>query len=279
MISQLRTTLAARGFSTDLDEEAAIDMVVRRHGSPRATVYLQERHVSQAFQEALSGAVPASERLGKLATLLDAQPKATDPDDAVTIQNDLRTHLLKAGKPAFVEESFLSLDQARRLILELGGIPCYPTLLDGTSPLCPLEADPDRLIAALRGHNVHAAEWILPRNATALTRKYVIRMRAAGLVQTAGTEHNTLELIPIAPTCSDGPMPPDLQAIFWEGACVAAAHQFLTLHGECGYVDGAGNPNPAYATADQRIRDLARLGAAVIGRYQEVCSPSQPITQ
>ena len=66
-------------------------------------------------------------------------------------------------------------------------------------------------------------------------------------------------------------VPADLQAIFWEGACVVAAHQFLNLHGECGYVDTAGNPNPEYATADERIRSLARVGAAVIGCYRETC--------
>ena len=67
-------------------------------------------------------------------------------------------------------------------------------------------------------------------------------------------------------------MPPELEAIFWEGACVVAAHQLLTLHGECGYVDDAGNPNPDYATADQRIRGLAKIGTSVLGKYQEACS-------
>jgi len=272
MIARLRGTFAERGLATEIDEDAVIDMVVRRHGSPRSTVYLQERHISQAFQEALVEASPANERLTKLTTLLAAEGKTKNPDDAVTIQNDIRSHLLKAGKPAFVEEEFLRFEEARHLILELGGIPSYPTLVDGTSPLCPFEADPDRLIATLVSRNVHAAEWILPRNSIAVVRRYVTKMRAAGLVLTAGTEHNTLELIPITPVCWDGEVPADLQAIFWEGACVVAAHQFLTLHGECGYVDQQGNPNPAYATADARIRDLAKIGAAVIGRYQEVCS-------
>ena len=33
---------------------------------------------------------------------------------------------MKAGKPAFVTETFLRFDEARELILALGGIPCYP---------------------------------------------------------------------------------------------------------------------------------------------------------
>ena len=271
MIARLRTIVTERGLETEIDEDAVVDMVVRRHGAPRETVYLQERHVSQAFQEALSGKVPANERISLLHAILGAETSATDPEDQVAMQNDIRSHLMKSGKPAFVDEAFLSFEEAQQLILELGGIPSYPTLADGASPICPYEADADELIATLQSRNVHAAEWILQRNTTAVAHDYVTKMRAAGLVVTAGTEHNTLDLIAITPTFGDGPVPEDLRAIFWEGACVVAAHQFLALHGECGYVDAAGNLNPQYDSADERIHALASIGAAVIGRYRELC--------
>jgi len=51
---------------------------------------------------------------------------------------------------------------------------------------------------------------------------------------------------------------------------VAAAHQFLTLDDQCGYVDTSGKPNPHINSADERIRDLASIGAAVIGRYRKL---------
>ena len=121
------------------------------------------------------------------------------------------------------------------LVRELGGIPSYPVLADGASPVCPFEAEPDALIRKLRERNVHAAEWIPVRNSAAVVTEYVTRMRAAGLAVTAGTEHNTLDRIPLAPACKDGPLPAAIRDIFWEGACVVAAHQFLTLHGESGY--------------------------------------------
>jgi hypothetical protein len=105
-------------------------------------------------------------------------------------------------------------------------------------------------------------------------REYVIEMRKAGLAITAGTEHNTLDLIPFDPFCKDGDVPGDVRAIFWEGACLAAGHQFLTLHGECGFVDSEGNLNPNYTSADDRIRAFAKIGAAVIRRYYEACSAS-----
>jgi hypothetical protein len=270
MIDRLRATFRDRGIETDLDETAVIEIVVRRHGSPRETVYLQERHVSQAFQEALFETVGREGRLGRLSELLGTKPSATDPDDYVAIQNDVRSQLMKAGKVAFVDEAYLSFEDAHRLVRELGGIPSYPVLADGASPICAFEAGIDKLIANLQERNVHAVEWIPVRNSADVVSRYVTKMRAAGLAVTAGTEHNTLDLIPLDPRCKDGDVPAEIRAIFWEGACVVAAHQFLALHGECGYVDADGRPNSGYSSADERIKSLARIGAAVIERYSEV---------
>jgi len=271
MIEQMERLFRESGLKTGIDEDAVVEMIVRRHGSDRNTVFLQERHISQAFQEALFEKVEPQERIQRLSSILDAETKANDPDDFVTIQNDIRSHLMKAGKPAFVEETFISFADAHRLILELGGVPCYAAVADGASPISQFEQSPDKLTAAIKERNIHAVEWIPPRNTIAVLRDYVVNMRNAGLAITAGTEHNTLDLIPLDPFCKDGDVPDDLRAIFWEGACAVAGHQFLTLHGECGFVDGDGSPNPNYASADDRIKAFARIGAAVIERYYEAC--------
>ena len=150
---------------------------------------------------------------------------------------------MKSGKAAFVDETFIGFDDAYKLILELGGYPCYPTLIDGTSPVCGFEDPVEKLIENIKQRNIHTVEFIPIRNAKDVLNTYVKALRAAGLSITAGTEHNTLDLIPIEPTCKDGiPIPEDLKQIFWEGACVAAGHQFLTLHGQAGFVDAKGNP-------------------------------------
>lgn len=270
MAARLAEVFAERGLSLGLDENAVIDMVVRRHGCPRHRVYLQERHICQAFQEALFERVPAERRMEVLSRVLGAAPKA-EPEDAVKIQNEIRTHLLKAGKPAFVEERFLSFEQAYRMILELGGIPCYPTLADGTSPICPYETPVEMLIKRIRDGGMYAAEFIPVRNTPEVLAAYVRAMRKAGLVVTAGTEHNTLDLLPIEPMCVKGAaVPEDVRDVFWEGMCVVAAHQFLCAHGRCGFVDRAGRPNPDYATDEARIAAFRRLGAAVIQRYFEI---------
>jgi hypothetical protein len=271
MVDRLREACAERGLETAVDEAAVVDMIARRHGSPRTTIYLQERHIAQAFQEAFTAQVPADQRTEKLNQVLAATTKAQGQDDAVGIQNDLRSHLLKSGKPAFVAESFLSFAEARQLVLELGGIPCYPVLADGAAPVCPFEAEPKKLIDTLLDRGIHAAEWIPSRNSVKTLHRYLPVMREAGFLLTVGTEHNTLDRAPLVPACLDGPVPADLQTLFWEGACVVAAHQFLTLHGACGYVDAAGHPHPAFGSANERINQLAKIGAAVMGRYWEKC--------
>ena len=151
--------------------------------------------------------------------LFGAAPKVSDPSDHVGVQNELRSHLMKAGKPAFVDESFLSFAEARRLVLELGGIPSYPVLADGATPICEFESDPDKLIERVQQRGVHAVEWIPVRNKRTSSSEYVTKMRAAGLAVTAGTEHNTLDLIPFDPSCKDGEVPPEIRASVL-GGCV-----------------------------------------------------------
>lgn len=266
MTRKLEAVFAERGVATGLTESAIIERVVSRFGCPRERVYLQERHICQAFQERFFELVPPAEREGRLQGILGVPSKAQG--DPVKVQNEIRAHLVRAGKPAFVEERFLSFTQAYELILEMGGIPCYPTLADGTSPICPYEDPIDELVDRIKSNNIHCAEFIPIRNTPAVLARYVRAMRQAGLVVTAGTEHNTLDLLPIEPTCVGGaPVPEDVKEIFWEGACVVAAHQFLSLNGEVGFVDAQGVPNARYKSAEERIAAFRALGAAVIERY------------
>jgi hypothetical protein len=266
---RLAEVFAAAGLAIGLDAEGVKAGIVARHGSPLATVYLQERHVAQEFQEALFARVEAQERGALLARVFGAPSKA-DAEDAAAVQNEIRSHLMKAGKSAYIKETFVGFDHAYRLILALGGIPCYPTLADGTAPLCPYEAPVEALIANTKARNITCAEFIPVRNSPEVLTHYVRAMRAAGLVVTAGTEHNTRDMLPIAPTCIQGqPIPEEIQEIFWEGACVVAAHQYLMSQSQPGFVDAQGAPNADYPSDEARIAAFHRLGAAVIYRYQE----------
>ncbi len=267
MTEQLAELFKAAGLDTGIDEDAVKVQVVRRHGSPKETVYLQERHVAQAFQEAIFERAAPDARAELLTRLFGATPKSVG--DAASVQNDIRSHLMKAGKPAYVQETFVGFDHAYRLILAMGGIPCYPTLVDGASAPCEFETPLEKLIGELAALGIHCAELIPVRNSPGPLTHYVRSMRRAGLVVTAGTEHNTRDMLPMEPTCVDGqPIPEEIREIFWEGACVVAAHQYLVLRGEPGYVDSSGRPNAAFATTEERIGAFRALGGAVIGQYR-----------
>ena len=267
VVDKLAAVFRAAGLDTGLSADAIKARVVARHGVPLETVYLQERHVAQAFQETLFERVGEGQRLGLLEQAFGTTPKSASTD-AVGIQNEIRSHLMKSGKSAYVPETFVDFDHATRLILALGGIPCYPTLADGASPMTAYEDPVEDLIANLKARGIPSAEFIPPRNHPDVLSRYVHALRDAGLFVTAGTEHNTLELLPLAPTCLGGvPIPDDVQEIFWEGACVVAAHQYLTLNGGMGFVDEAGLPNPSYGSAEERIAAFRQIGERVIGRY------------
>ncbi|HEY3332503.1 MAG TPA: hypothetical protein VGK19_20910 [Capsulimonadaceae bacterium] len=262
----LARVFADAGVETGLDAAAIKQRVVARHDCPLESVYLQERHVAQAFQEVIFEKIAADDRAALLEKAFGTPSKS--PSSDVTVQNEIRSHLLKAGKPAFAPDTFVDFDHAYKLILALGGIPCYPTLADGTSPITPFEGPVSNMIAQLQMRGIPAAEFIPNRNSPEVLSEYVHALRKAGLFVTAGTEHNTRDLIAIEPVCAgDEAIPADVQDIFWEGACVVAAHQFLTLHGRPGFVDAKGAPNPAYATADERIKAFAKVGAALLENY------------
>lgn len=265
MVPLLRTCFSDAGLQTGLTDENIAEDVAERAEVPRDWVVLQERHVALAFQEALFLAVEPGRRPSILAGVFGA-PSAVDVDDPAAVQGEIRARLMKSGRPAFVADSPVSLEEAYRLVLEMDGIPCYPTLADGASPVCPWEASPKTLAQRVLARGIHAAELIPIRNQPGVVDTYVAAFRSAGIIVTAGTEHNTGQRIPMEPLCADGSRPSDAaRGIFWEGTCVIAAHQHLRAQGKPGFVDAEGRPSAAFADAEARIRWFADLGAELIG--------------
>jgi hypothetical protein len=264
MVDRLRECFAAAGLATVITDGSIAEEVAEVAGVPRDWVVLQERHVARAFQEAVFLVAAPGRRAFLLARAFGG-PCSAAVEDPVAVQGEIRSRLMKAGRPAFVAESPVSFADAYRLVLEADGIPCYPTLADGVDPICPWETPAAELARRVLERGIHAAELIPIRNRPEVVDEYVDAFRSAGIIVTAGTEHNTSERIPIEPRCVDGSLPSEhARDIFWEGTCVIAAHQHLRSQGQPGFVDREGIPNTDFPNAEARIRWFAELGADLI---------------
>ncbi|MBN2211683.1 MAG: hypothetical protein JW709_09845 [Sedimentisphaerales bacterium] len=268
MVAKIAIVFTKHGVETNLDDVALRQQLAQRYGCDAGTIVLQERHIAQAFQEAFFECVEAEARIKKFNNMFSAV-LVIDAEDASGCQQAIRSHLMKVGKPCYVEETFVNLAQARELIHHLGGIACYPVLADGTTPHCEYEATPATLVKNLRDHYYFMAEFITLRNSPEVLCEYVTAVRQAGIAVVAGTEHNTMTLSNMLPLCRNGiDVPEKMRSTFWEGTCVAVAHQYLRAQGEMGFVDDQGQPNPSFKDSESRIAHFYRLGAAVIDAYR-----------
>jgi hypothetical protein len=227
---------------------------------------VRERHVAKALYVAMSSKWDSA-GLPEAFRILFNDPSFSGPlGDSAFMQNEIRDRLLKAGKPAYIEErpeAFLSLPVIRSLILEAGGIPCYPVLADEKSGLTEYENDPSRLADRLIEQQIYAVEFIPLRNGLEHLRNYVRVFRERGFCVTFGTEHNTPSLIPLLPSTRGGvPFDEELLQVAYEGACILAAHQEQRRLQRQGFLDELG----IRAVAQQQLRDFIRIGDQAIQR-------------
>jgi hypothetical protein len=264
MTARLEGCFADVGIAPGLDHDAIVRRVADAAGVPPAWCVLQERHLARAYQEALFAAVAPEDRPDLMARLFGGAT-SVDVRDAAAVQAEIRARLLRAGRPAFEPETQIAFEDAHRLTLALGAIPCYPTLADGASPICPWEDPAEALAERVLERGIPMAELIPLRNQPGMVDRYVAAYRSAGILVLAGTEHNTPLRSPMEPRCVDGSYPsPSSAAAFWEATCVVAAHQHRTGRGEPGYVDGEGRLAPGFPDGEARIRWFRELGEELI---------------
>lgn len=263
MAAKLTGHLSQNGCPTDLTANSIRSMVARMADVPEQVVVLQERHLAMAYQrEMVRNNLDAT----KVAALLGPAAPANVSDE-VALQNAIRSALMKSGKVAFVAEEFVTIAEARSLVLAAGGIPCYPVLADGTKPIAEYETDPVELARNLKKLGYYAAEFIPIRNQPDVLERYVLAMRGEGLIILAGTEHNTTEKIPLTPTCVGGaPIPAEVRRIFDEGICVAVAHQDSEA---TSYVNESGELPVPWEQQEQHVARLAKIGRGILCRLHE----------
>ncbi len=228
---------------------------------------VRERHIAKAVrQQVFDAFVTDQEREDILVKIFSGKPVESSLDDTNALDNEIRGRLLKSGGKAFVPENddaFLEIDKVMEIIVNMGGIPCYPVLLDDKHGKCTeFEANFEKLRDTLKAKNIFSIELIPGRNDLQILKKFVRVFHDDGFVITLGTEHNTPELIPLkVDTRGHIDLDEELKEVSYLGACVIAAHQYLRAKGEEGYINEKGN-----AKRDQ-IEEFRTLGATVFNYY------------
>ncbi len=226
----------------------------------------RERHIAQAIRETvfeLEGS--ADGRLQLFRRLFSGKDLKSPVSDVAAIENEIRSNLLKSGGVAFIPEdpkAFLSLEEVKAIIIDAGGIPCYPVLLDDASGnYTEYESNMEALMEELLQNEVYSIELIPGRNDCKNLKDFATYFYKKGFVVTFGTEHNTPQLDPMRVSCRGGvPLDVDLKKINYEGAAVIAAHQYLQAHTGEGYLQGQ------KAKTGER-EDFVQLGKAVMSFF------------
>jgi len=228
---------------------------------------LRERHIATAIQDKLSQASASDEEMKAMLTkMFEGKEVQADMTDKPAVQNEIRNNLLKKGGKAFVpedENAFLNLEQIKDIIIDAGGIPCYPVLLDNEKgEFTDFEGDWEAMYDYLREFNVGCIELIPGRNSFEVLNDFVKFFNERNFIVTFGTEHNTPALKPLTVTCrNDVPLGDELENVNFEGASVIAAHQYKKLKGQEGFLSANHEPKP------EEKEDFVHLGKAVINEF------------
>jgi hypothetical protein len=228
----------------------------------------RERHIAQALRVAIfekAGSADGRKRLFE--KLFSGNGLKSPLGNIAMVENEIRGNLLKSGGAAFVREdpdAFLSFEEVIDIIIDAGGIPCYPALLDDAKGnFTEYEADKEKLLQELVKNNVYSIELIPGRNDFEILKDFATYFHQNGFVITFGTEHNTPQLDPLKVACRGGiPLDKELRKINYDGAAVIAAHQYLLARGEEGYLSGI------KAKTEER-EHFETLGKAVIARFKK----------
>ncbi|NOR73947.1 MAG: hypothetical protein GQ525_02185 [Draconibacterium sp.] len=258
MVEKLNIFLAKNGIKIKFD---AADLQNRL-----AKNLFRERHIAQAIRIAVFEKETTDLGRAKLFNkIFSGKIVKSAIDDFAGIENEIRSNLLKTGGAAFVPEdpkAFLSLEEIIEIIIDAGGIPCYPVLLDfGDANFTDYEADKEQLLQTLKNKNICSIELIPGRNNFDILKDFVKYFNENGFIITFGTEHNTPKLDPIKISCGDGiDLDDELKQINYDGTAIIAAHQYLIAQGEEGYLK-----NGIAKTDDNEF--YIDLGKAVIAKF------------
>jgi len=233
MVEKLNTFLNSKSISIRLDAKEIKNNLAKN--------LLRERHIASAVRiQVFEKYISENERVKVFTEIFSGKTPQSPLSNIPAIENEIRNNLLKAGGPAFVEEdekAFLSLSEVSELIVDAGGIPCYPVLLDDPKgTFTEFEANWPSMAENLKNLGIFMIELIPGRNDFHILKDFVRYFISEGFSVTFGTEHNTPKLDPLTVCCRGGvPLDHELMQVNLRGAAVIAAHQYLVSEGKPGF--------------------------------------------
>ncbi len=219
-----------------------------------------ERHIAYAAAQFLNKRYQSpAERRSAVERLCQSAPDEGVIESPARFQDFLRSRLLKAGGPAFVEESadaFIPIERMVAMSIDLGAIPTYPVL---GNPITPWEEDLDVLFDRLDAIGACAIEVIPDRNTDKRLLDIVRTAEKRHFPVFNGTEHNTPSPLPLVDRFF---FDKRFRPAFERGARVLLGHQALRAQGEEGFVGDDGKL--AARTRAARVKACDKAGAAVL---------------
>ncbi|MEE4115791.1 MAG: PHP domain-containing protein [Marinilabiliaceae bacterium] len=209
---------------------------------------VRERHLAAMIRRVIAKKYTSgTERDRVFARLLGDDYKSEGDRDSASLENIIRSKLLKAGGKAFVEEDpaiFIDPVEIRNLILDAGGIPTYPFLADFKSgEYTDFEHDREEAAIKLIDRGFYSVEFIPVRNDFKRFRDYALFLHRHGFIVSFGTEHNVPGSAPLEVQAGGGAkLDDDLLNINLEAAAILAAHQYRVYKEGEGYLDSKGKP-------------------------------------
>ncbi len=251
--------LASIDPALELDYKTAMERYTRG--------MLRERHIAKIIRDKIfENYDTGSKRNEVLKKIYGGKDTSVNIESPAALEGEIRSRLLKSGGVAYVKEdpkAFLEIDEVIKIILDAGGIPTYPVLLDDNEGnYTDYERNFEKLFNELTSRNIYSLELIPGRNDLNRLEEFVHFFHDRGFMITFGTEHNTPSLIPLKISARGGKEPgDDMKRINFEGACLIAAHQYMRMKDEEGYLEKNGKPRLQYK------EEFIELGNAIIEYY------------
>lgn len=253
----------------------SLNMLLKRHSIPVALDYntirsslartsLLEQHLAQALYNKLTGISRNEDELFTLLNRLFNNPFFTDSTlQAPAIQQAIRNRFNDSGQPEYIPlppHAVMNFQQAKQVILQAGGIPCYHCTFDES------EKEPLNLASQLENRGIHAIEFIPSHISVDKLLPYMELFNKRDFCVLVGTDNDTPLRSSFVPATSDGvPLGGRLLDISYRGACIVAAHQELHLQKRRGFLDEKGkravDPDQLetfIAIGDRTIRKASR---------------------